>query len=149
MKTKSTTAYCCVGGTNDGCGKTTCFDDTSSCKALIDVQDSDYVKKAEDAAGVKPRRPGYPDDSDATDSGSGSGFSSSSGESISAGTAAVVTITSATATDSPNSASNSQGPTSTVSNSVATTDTGAAGFNRPILGLVAGLAAVPAIMYSL
>lgn len=156
MKAKSNNGYCCIGGTNDDCGKTTCFDNTSSCKALINVHDSDYVNKIEEAAGVKPRRPGHPDDSDAIDSGSGSGSGSTSGESSSAGTTAATTInTTATSTDSPNSVSsepapstayNSQGP-STVSNSVAATDTSAAGNNRPVLGLVAGLAGVPAIMY--
>ncbi|KAM0449472.1 hypothetical protein ACHAO4_007490 [Trichoderma viride] len=160
MKAKSNNGYCCIGGTNDDCGKTTCFDDTSSCKALINVHDSDYVNKIEDAAGVKPRRPGHPDDSDATDSGSGSGSSSSSGKSSSAGTTAANTInTTATSTNSPNSTSSESAPTtasssrglssSTVSNSVAATDTGTAGNNRPVLGLVAGLAAVPAVMYSL
>ncbi|EHK44545.1 uncharacterized protein TrAtP1_009102 [Trichoderma atroviride] len=155
MKAKSNNGYCCIGGTNDDCGKTTCFDDTSSCRALINVHDSNYVKEIEDAAGVKPRRPGHPDDSDATDSGS----NSTSGESSLAGTTAAITInTTATSTGSPNSASpesapatasNSQGPDSTVSNSVAATDTGAAGNNLPIMGLVVGLAAVPAIMYGL
>ncbi|KAK1248956.1 hypothetical protein MKX08_007176 [Trichoderma sp. CBMAI-0020] len=154
MKAKNNNGYCCIGGTNDGCGKTTCFDDTSSCRALINVHDSNYVKEIEDAAGIKPRRPGHPDDSDATDSGS----KSTSGESSSAGATAATINTTATSTDSPNSASfesapatasNSQGSSSTVSNSVAATDTGAAGNNRPILGLVAGLAAVPAVMYGL
>ncbi|KAL6890489.1 hypothetical protein GGI43DRAFT_221721 [Trichoderma evansii] len=127
MKTKSTGAYCCVGGTNSGCGQVTCMSDTSSCKALINVQDSNYAKEVEDAAGVKPRRPGHPDDSDAISSGSGSGSSSSS---------ASVTV------------SNSDNPTSTISNPAVKTDNGA-GNSHPVLGLVAGIAAVPALLYSL
>lgn len=125
------------------------MDDTSSCKALINVQDSNYVKEVEDAAGVKPRRPGHPDDSDAIDSGSGSGSSSSSGESSSGATAtATDSLNSASSDPASASVSDSDNPTSTISNPAVKTDNGA-GNNHPVLGLVAGLAAVPALLYSL
>lgn len=110
----------------------------SSCKELINVQDSDYAKEVEDAAGVKPRRPGHPDDSDAS-SGSGSGESSSAGA-----------INTAAAPTSPSDLGSVSVSASTTSDdSAVVTETDAAGTNTPIFGLVAGLVAVPAIIYGM
>ncbi|KFY40397.1 hypothetical protein V494_03524 [Pseudogymnoascus sp. VKM F-4513 (FW-928)] len=57
MKSDSTTTYCCLGGTEDSCGKVTCFDDLSSCKNTVDVKSPDYASKIASLTGSTPPSP--------------------------------------------------------------------------------------------
>lgn len=63
MKTDDTTTYCCLGGSDTGCGQVTCFDDLSSCKSKVDVSSPDYASTIASLTGSTP--PSFDDSGDA------------------------------------------------------------------------------------
>ncbi|KAI1381944.1 hypothetical protein F4677DRAFT_458262 [Hypoxylon crocopeplum] len=58
MKATHDGTFCCYGGSEDGCGQVTCFDDLSTCKETFDVDDPNYAGNIKNKLGITVNSPG-------------------------------------------------------------------------------------------
>ncbi|KFX88631.1 hypothetical protein V490_07510 [Pseudogymnoascus sp. VKM F-3557] len=149
MKTDDTTTYCCLGGSDTGCGQVTCFDDLSSCKGKVDVSSPDYASTIASLTGSTP--PFFDDSGDAAAPSTGTTESEPSGTSTTPSTTSDATGGGSGDAAAPSSGTTKSEPSGTSTTpsttSDATGDSSVAGVT-PLWVVMGALSAVSVLSYA-